>query len=162
MTLKTKSRCFYPFKATSLFKSHVTTFLLVPVSLTPFPWNLLEVKWVKYIWQVPLSHKNFLLQDVFLLIFNRCHFLSCDKNFIKILCIWFGGCHTQISNLRTKINFENTLRIVQKFGQTLNLPDYRMIFNIFGKSIFALKFNIWVWQHPNNFQKKFHKVFITE
>ena len=59
------------------------------------------------------------------------------------------------------MNFTNILKIIRKLGQTLNLPDFRMILNIFGKSIFALKFNIWVLQHPNNMHKNFHKDFIT-
>ena len=41
-----------------------------------------------------------------------------------------------------KINFGNMLKIVRKLGQTLNLPDFRIIVNIFAKLIFTLKFNI--------------------
>ena len=35
------------------------------------------------------------------------------------------------------------LKIVRKLGQPLNLPDFRIIFNIFAKMNFALKFNLW-------------------
>ena len=37
-------------------------------------------------------------------------------------------------------------KIVWKKGQPLNLPGFRIIFDIFAKLMFALKFNIWVWQ----------------
>ena len=66
------------------------------------------------------------------------------------MCILFGCCHTQISNLKAKSNFENMFKIGRKLGQTLNLPDFWIVYNIFAKLVFAFKFNIWVWQHPNN------------
>ena len=37
-----------------------------------------------------------------------------------------------------KNQFENMLKIVQKMGRTLNLLDFRIIFNKFAKLIFAL------------------------
>ena len=52
------------------------------------------------------------------------------KTLWKFVCILFAFCHTQILNLRAKINFANMLKIVQKLGQPLNLPDFRIIFNI--------------------------------
>ena len=61
-------------------------------------------------------------------------------------------------------NFANISKLsenLQKMGQTLNLPDFLIIFNIFGKLIFALKFNIWVLTHTNNMHKNVHKVIIT-
>ena len=42
-------------------------------------------------------------------------------------------------NMRAKINFANMLKNVQK---SRKLPDFRTIFNIFAKLIFAFKFNI--------------------
>ena len=59
--------------------------------------------------------------------------------------------------MRSKINFANMLKIVRKSGK---LPDFRTIFNIFAKLIFALKLIIWVLTHPNKMHKNFHKVFI--
>ena len=50
------------------------------------------------------------------------------------------------------------LKIVQNSD---NLRDFWTIFNIFAKLIFALKFNILMYQHPNNMHKNLHKVFIT-
>ena len=43
------------------------------------------------IWQVLTSYNIFLLQDVFLLILQSLSFLSCNKNFMKIVVpiIWF-------------------------------------------------------------------------
>ena len=38
---------------------------------------------------------------------------------------------------------------------------FQTIFYILAKLFFALKFKIWVLQHPNNMHKKFHKVLIT-
>ena len=68
--------------------------------------------------------------------------------------------HSEIK-FEGKINFENMLKIVQKLGQTLNLQDFCIIFNLFPKLIFALKFNIRMWQHHNNMHRNFHKGFIT-
>ena len=59
---------------------------------------------------------------------NRCHFLSHNKNFMKILCLFKGCVSTQIYNLRAKINFANMLKNVLKSG---NLRDLWTIFNIF-------------------------------
>ena len=42
--------------------------------------------------------------------------------------------HSDIK-FEVKINFENMLKIVKKLGETLNLPDFRIIFNIFAKLI---------------------------
>ena len=82
------------------------------------------------------------------------------KTLWKFVCILFAFCHTQILNLRAKINFANMLKIVWKWGKTLNLPDFQIIFNIFANLILALKFNIWVWQNANEMQTNFHKVFV--
>ena len=68
------------------------------------------------------------------------------KIFWDFLCILFGRFHTQISDLRAKIDFENMLKIVRKLGWTLNWSDFRIILYIFTKLIFALKFDIWVHQ----------------
>ena len=62
----------------------------------------------------------------------------------------FGCWHTQISNLSAKINFANMLNIVQKFNKSRVLPNFWNIYNIFAQLIFALKFSIWMCQHPNN------------
>ena len=80
------------------------------------------------------------------------------KTLLKLLCIKLRCCHTQMLNLRAKINFANMLKIVQK---SRKLPDFWTIFNIFAKLFSALKFNIWVLTHPKNKHKNFHKVFIT-
>ena len=77
------------------------------------------------------------------------------KNLWKFVCILFVFCHTQILNLRAKINFANMLKIIWKSGK------FWTIFNIFSKLIFALKFDICVWQHPNDMHRNFHKFFIT-
>ena len=58
--------------------------------------------------------------------FQLLEFLICNKNFIKILCMLFA----------------NMFKIVQKLGQTLNLLNFRTIFNQFATLIFALRFNI--------------------
>ena len=39
-------------------------------------------------------------------------------------------------------SFKNMFKIVQKLGQILNLMDFLIVFTIFAKLIFALKFNI--------------------
>ena len=82
-------------------------------------------------------------------------FYSVIKTLWKFFCTLFGCCHTQI------LNFANMLKIVRKWGQSLNLLEFRIIFNIFAKLIFKLKIDIWVWQHPNNVQNNVHEVFIT-
>ena len=74
-------------------------------------------------------------------------FFPVIKNLWKFIYILFAFCHTQILNLRAKINFANMLKIVWKWGKTLNLPDFQIIFNILAKLIFALKFNIWLNTH---------------
>ena len=74
------------------------------------------------------------------------------KTLWEFLCILFGFCHTQILNFRTKINFANILKIVQK---SRKLPDFLTIFNMFAKLFSALKFNIWMLTHPNNKDKDF-------
>ena len=73
--------------------------------------------------------------------------------FYPVIKSLFGCCHTQISNLRANINF----KIIWKSGKLSGWPNFQTIFNIFAKLIFAFKFNIWVWQHPNNVQKNFIK-----
>ena len=47
-------------------------------------------------------------------------------------------------------------------GQTLNLPDFRIIFNISAKLIFAPKFIISFLTHPNNMQNFFIKVLLQD
>ena len=59
------------------------------------------------------------------------------KIFVQIIWVL-----TQILNLRAKINFAKMLQNFQKFGQTLTYVDFRIIFNIFAKLIFFLKFSI--------------------
>ena len=68
---------------------------------------------------------------------HRCHFLSCNNNFMKICVhVWLFGCvRTQILNLRAKIFFANMLKIVgksQKNGSNL----------IFGKFLTYLLSNL--------------------
>ena len=101
--------------------SYVTKAYLISICISG-----ICLKNLRHIWHVLPRHNIFLL----LLICKHCHFLSCNKNF---LYIYFGCCHTQISNLRALINFENMLRIIRKLGQPLNLPDFWVIFNIFAK-----------------------------
>ena len=79
----------------------------------------------------------------------------------KFLCILFGCCSTQILNFNAKNFFSKMLKIVRKSGFDPIFGDFRTIFNIFEKKIFALKFKIWVLQQPNNMHKNFHKVLIA-
>ena len=113
------------------------------------------------IWQVLPSHNIFLLQNGFLLILRLLSFFyPVNKNF-KLLCILFGYCHTQILNFKAKINFANLLKIIRKSSKSRGWLNFWTIFKIFAKLIFALKFQICVWQHPNNMHTNFHKVFVT-
>ena len=83
-------------------------------------------------------------------------FYSVIKSFWKFLYILFGCGHTQI------LDFENMLKIIQKSRKLRVWPVFWKIYNIFAKLIFALKFNIWVCQHPNNRHKNFHKVLLQD
>ena len=56
---------------------------------------------------------------------------------------------------------KNCRKISKKWVKPFNLPDFRIIFNIYAKLIFALKFDIYVLTQPNNMHKNFHKVIIT-
>ena len=47
-----------------------------------------------------------------------------------------------VEKVKGKQYMANMLKIVRKLDQTLNLPDFWIVFNIFAKLIFALKFNI--------------------
>ena len=80
----------------------------------------------------------------------------------NFLCILFGCCSTQILNFNAKNNFVNMLKIVRKSGCDAIFGYFQTIIYIFAKLFFALKFKIWVLQHPNNMHKNFHKVLITE
>ena len=80
----------------------------------------------------------------------------------NFLCILFGSCSTQILNFNAKIFFVNMLKIVRKSGFDPIFGYFRTIFYIFAKLFFALKFKIWVLQHPNNMHKNFHRILITE
>ena len=82
------------------------------------------------------------------------------KTLWKLLCPLFEFCHTQILNLRAKINFANMVKIIQKSSKFRVWPNFQTIFNIFAKLIFALKFDVWVWQHPSNMHRNFYNVFI--
>ena len=48
---------------------------------------------------------------------NRCHFSSCNKSFMKFFLLIIACCHTQILNLRAKINFANMFKIIRKLGK---------------------------------------------
>ena len=57
-----------------------------------------------------------------------------------------------------KINFANMLKIIWKSSKLMVWPNLLKIFNIFAKLIFASKIYFWVYQHPNNMHKNFHKI----
>ena len=70
------------------------------------------------IWLVLPSHNIFLLQDVFFADFSiAVVFYLVIKTSWIFFCILFGFCHTQILNLRAKINFANMLKIIRKSGK---------------------------------------------
>ena len=76
----------------------------------------------------------------------------------KFLCILFGCCSTQILNFNAKKQF---CKYVKNCLKIRVWPNFWIIFNMFAKLVFALKFRIRVLQHPNKMHKNFYKVFIT-
>ena len=57
----------------------------------------------------------------------------------------------------SKNQFSNNLKIIQKSTKLRIWPSFWTILKIFAKLIFALKFNIWLCEHPNNMHKNFLK-----
>ena len=67
---------------------------------------------------------------------------------IKSSWNFFAWCvHTRMLNLRAKISFVNIIKIIQKSSKLRVWPNFRTVFNIIAKLMFALKFHIWVLQY---------------
>ena len=86
------------------------------------------------------------------------HFLSGNKNYMKILVHLILACKHSNSKFESKNQFCKYIKIVQKSPKS---PDFGHFFYIFAKLYSALKFNICVLTHPNKKHKYFYKVFIA-